>query len=40
LDAHEAQVIGRDHLLLNKLAVGRPQDLADAKRLADQGKPR
>ena len=32
-DAVDLPVIGREHLLRNKRAVGRPQDLADASRL-------
>lgn len=31
-------VIGRAHLIVNKKAVGRPQDLADVERLEGQGK--
>jgi hypothetical protein len=31
-------VIGRHHLLQNKRATGRPQDLADAARLAEDGE--
>jgi len=31
-------VIGRDHLLLNKRASGRPKDLADASWLEEQGR--
>ena len=31
-------VIGREHLLRNKRAVGRPQDLADASRLEEAAK--
>ena len=34
MDGIEMNVVGRDHLLRNKRAVGRPQDLADAERLA------
>jgi hypothetical protein len=34
MDGIEMNVVGRDHLLRNKRAVGRPQDLADADRLA------
>ena len=32
-------VIGRHHLILNKKAVGRPQDLADVARLEAQAPP-
>ena len=34
LDGLRVFVIGRDALILNKRATGRPQDLADAERLA------
>jgi len=34
VDGLEIAVIGRDDLLTNKLATGRPQDLADAERLS------
>ena len=34
MDGVTAYVIGREHLLRNKRAVGRPQDLADAERLS------
>jgi len=33
MDGIELNVVGRDHLLLNKRALARPQDLADAERL-------
>lgn len=34
MDGIEMSVVGRNHLLRNKRAVGRPQDIADADRLA------
>ena len=34
MDGVELNVVGREHLLRNKRAVGRPQDIADAERLA------
>ena len=34
MDGVVLNVMGRDHLLRNKRAVGRPQDIADAERLA------
>ena len=34
MDGVELSVVGREHLLQNKRAVGRPQDIADAERLA------
>ncbi len=34
LDSTDVPFIGRDDLIANKLAVGRPQDLADISRLA------
>ena len=39
MDDIPVSVIGRDHLLRNKRAVGRPQDLADADRLSKQPPP-
>ena len=33
MDGIEMNVVGRNHLLRNKRAVGRPQDIADAERL-------
>lgn len=37
IDGVEVQVIGRDDLLVNKRASGRPKDLADAETLDPQG---
>ena len=37
LDGLKVPVLGRDHLLRNKLASGRPKDLVDAKWLQDTG---
>jgi predicted nucleotidyltransferase len=34
MDGISMNVVGREHLLQNKRAVGRPQDLADAARLS------
>ena len=34
MDGISMNVVGRDHLLQNKRAVGRPQDIADAERLS------
>jgi hypothetical protein len=39
MDGVQLNVIGRDHLLRNKRAVGRPQDVADTQRL-DAQRPR
>ena|SRR5471030_1444715 len=36
MDGISVNVIGRDHLLRNKRAVGRPQDMADVARLSAQ----
>jgi len=39
-DDVDLPVIGRQHLLRNKRAVGRPQDLADASRLEQAERPK
>lgn len=38
IDGLRVQVIGRTHLIANKKAVGRPQDLADVARLESVSK--
>ena len=38
IDGLRVQVIGRAHLIANKKAVGRPQDLADVARLESVSK--
>jgi hypothetical protein len=39
MDGVAVNVLGRDHLLRNKRAVGRPQDLADVARLTTESPP-
>ncbi len=36
LEGLRVPILGREHFIRNKWAVGRPQDLADAQRLEDQ----
>lgn len=39
VEGESVSVIGRDHLIRNKLAVGRPQDRADIERLENVRPP-